>query len=129
VKPKPTPDAGPSLGGGRLASLLAAKGLVSGDRAPEAAPAPAPAGGGEPRFAAMGKLVVRRERKGRGGKTVTVLEGLPPDDAAQVARELRKTLGCGVGVEDGVLILQGDQTERAATWLEGRGARRVVRGT
>ena len=42
-----------------------------------------------------GKLVIARTRKGRGGKTVTTVEGIDPKLAAldDVARDLRKALG------------------------------------
>jgi translation initiation factor 1 len=75
-----------------------------------------------------GKVVVRRTRKGRGGKTVTLLEGLPtPLDPW--AKAARKALGCGARVEDADVVLQGDQVERAEAWLSSRGVGRVVRGS
>ena len=58
------------------------------------------------------RIVVRREKKGRAGKTVTRVSGL------ELARELKRALGCGASVEDGDVILQGSLTERAAEWLE-----------
>jgi len=77
-----------------------------------------------------GPLVVRREKRGRGGKTVTRVRGLELEPAALVdlARELARALGCGAGVEDGELVLQGAQTERAAGWLRGRLGVRVTIG-
>jgi translation initiation factor 1 len=74
------------------------------------------------------KLVVRRERAGRGGKTVTRVSGLPAGALPDVARRLKTALGCGATFEELDLLLLGDLVERAATWLEGEGARRVVRG-
>ena len=48
-----------------------------------------------------GKIVVRHERKGRGGKTVTVVQGVAlADEALETwARDLKKALGCGATVE------------------------------
>lgn len=90
----------------------------------EAAPQPVDLSG-------SGKLVLRRERQGRGGKTVTVVEGLTLPAAAleDLARLLRRSFGVGCAVEEGRLVLQGDQTQRLIGWLEGHGARKVVRGS
>jgi len=100
-------------------------------RSPEPGPEPASLTGDPPLdLAACGKLVLRRERKGRGGRTVTVIAGLllPAPGLAEVARRLRRALGCGASVEGATIVLQGDLGERAAEWLTARGARRVVRG-
>jgi translation initiation factor 1 len=78
-----------------------------------------------------GRVVVRRERKGRGGKTVTVVEGLSLEGEVleAFARELKRALGCGAVVEGVVIVLQGAHEERARAYLEERGAKRVVLGT
>ena len=72
-------------------------------------------------------LVVRKERKGRGGKTASVLSGLSgsADELKQLAKELGKALGCGVSVDQGELVIQGDQRSRLKKWMEDKGARRV----
>jgi translation initiation factor 1 len=77
-----------------------------------------------------GVPVVRRERKQRGGKTVTVVARLElgAEELKALAREMAKALGCGARVEGEDVVIQGDQVERTAAWLERRGARRVVRG-
>ncbi|HCP07445.1 MAG TPA: translation initiation factor [Synergistaceae bacterium] len=81
----------------------------------------------------MGKIVLRVQRKGRGGKTVTVLStpggGLVPASLEPLAKDIRKALGCGARVEDGTVVIQGDNSERAEKWLLQRGARQVVRGS
>lgn len=74
-----------------------------------------------------GKLVVRREKKGRGGKTITRIGGLAKSELAPLAKKMKKALGCGATVEGDDIVLLGSLVERAATWLEGRGAKRVVR--
>jgi len=78
------------------------------------------------------KLVVRRERTGRRGKTVTRISGFGATvagDALQTwARRMKRELGCGGSVEDEDIILAGDLVERAARWLEAAGVSRVVRG-
>jgi translation initiation factor 1 len=91
----------------------------------EPPPAPAPPVGAPP---APARAVVRIERKGRGGKEATVVEklGLPPQALEAWLAEARRALGCGGAVEDGALVLQGDQRERVARWLEARGVPRVT---
>ncbi|MFN3199610.1 MAG: hypothetical protein ACE366_14490 [Bradymonadia bacterium] len=76
-----------------------------------------------------GGLVLRKERKGRGGKTVTRLTGrgdadvgLSAPDLKALAKDLRKALGCGASIENGELVLQGDIAPRAAEWLTAHGA-------
>ena len=81
--------------------------------------------------ALKGKITVRHERKGRGGRTATVVSGLGVPDA-QVelfCREMKKGMGCGASVEDGAVVLQGEIMDRVVDWLTKRGATRVVRGT
>jgi translation initiation factor 1 len=104
----------------RLARLKHA--LPPGEAKTLGAPSPTPL---------RGKVVVRRERKGRGGKTVTVVEGLGLEDEVleAYARELKRALGCGALVEGAVIVLQGAHEERARAYLEERGAERVVLGT
>lgn len=75
------------------------------------------------------KLVVRKEKKGRGGKTVTCVEGFEADVASAFATRMAKAMGCGASVEEGVVILQGHQSERVAEWLRAEGARQVVIGS
>lgn len=123
-KTKVDTNGGDSGGFGGLGSLLQASGLEGGGTAAAAAPAK-PAG--KPRK--PGRVVLRREKKGRGGKVVTTLtrHGLAPDALGALAKRLRKALGCGAGVEDEVIVIQGDQRDRAASLLEAEGWR-VVRG-
>jgi translation initiation factor 1 len=68
--------------------------------------APAPAGDGVVR--------VSREKQGRGGKTVTVVRGLPGDSAALAAwgKRLRSACGAGGTLKDGVVEVQGDHVDR-----------------
>lgn len=60
-----------------------------------------------------GNVRVRRETKGRGGKTVTVVTGLPGDDGAiaVLAGELKRRCGTGGTVKDGVVEIQGDHSD------------------
>jgi translation initiation factor 1 len=111
---------------GDLGDLLRKAGLQASAPAPEApAPEAPPAAAAEP-AALPRKLVVRYERKGRGGKTVTVVSGLGADHATWL-RRLQAELGVGGRVEDADVVLQGDQVERVARWFESQGVAKVVR--
>ena len=71
---------------------------------------------------------LRMEKKGRGGKTVTVVYGLPnnADFLKNLCGELKRTCGCGgATTEDGV-ELQGELRERVRAFLEKKGF--VVKG-
>jgi translation initiation factor 1 len=66
---------------------------------------------------------LRMEKKGRGGKTVTVVFGLPnnAEFLKTLCAELKKACGCGgATTEDGV-ELQGDLRDRVRTHLEKKG--------
>ncbi|MCR4508497.1 translation initiation factor Sui1 [Pseudomonas sp. 32.2.56] len=56
---------------------------------------------------------VRRETKGRGGKTVTTISGVPlaVDALQELASTLKKRCGCGGSLKDGVIEIQGDHVE------------------
>lgn len=75
-------------------------------------------------------IVVRREKKGRGGKAVTIVEGagLAGRDLDELARELAKSLGAGARVEEGTIVVQGEQSDRVVAALQKRGFGGIVRG-
>ena len=72
-----------------------------------------------------GDSVVRvgRETKGRQGKGVTVVSGvpLPPADLADLCTQLKKQCGSGGAVKNGVIEIQGDHRDRLADELARRG--------
>ena len=76
------------------------------------------------------KVVVRKEKKGHGGKTVTVVQGVLPNFRNDVMSALKKSLGCGARVDDdGSIVVQGDLLERVITFFEAEGAKKIVRGS
>ena len=75
-----------------------------------------------------GKLVVRRQKKGQGGKTVTCVEGLADAHHPALLKPMKKALGCGGRVEGDVLILATADHARVADWLRGAGAKTVILG-
>ncbi|AYQ29251.1 translation initiation factor Sui1 [Polaromonas sp. SP1] len=72
---------------------------------------------------------VSRESKGRGGKTVTVIKGLPLDAPAlaQLGKQLKAACGTGGTVKDGVIEVQGDHCDTVMQALQklGHAAKRA----
>ncbi len=66
---------------------------------------------------------VGRTSKGRKGKTVTEVTGvpLPPDELRELARELKQRCGTGGALKDGVIEIQGDHRDVLAEALRSRG--------
>ncbi len=116
------PPAPPGPFNAALAGLATRLGEVPRATEP-AAPPPKPAGPPPP-----ARAVVRMERAGRGGKTVTVVEKLElkPRELETWLGELKRALGCGGVIERGALVLQGDTRERVGAWLAKRGVKKVT---
>jgi translation initiation factor 1 len=72
-----------------------------------------------------GTVRIRRESKGRGGKTVTVISGIPLDEEGvrAIAGELKRRCGTGGTVKEGVIEIQGDHCQILMAELEQRGFR------
>jgi translation initiation factor 1 len=70
-----------------------------------------------------GTVRVRRETRGRGGKTVTVVTGIPlPDDRLkELAGELKRRCGSGGTLKDGVIEIQGDHAALLVAELAKKG--------
>ncbi len=62
---------------------------------------------------------VKRDRKGRGGKTVTVVYGLqhPPAKLKELLKTFQATCGAGGTVKEAGFEIQGDHRERVAEKL------------
>ena len=60
-----------------------------------------------------GVVRIRREVKGRKGKTVTSILGVPLDDEKlkQFAKRLKQLCGTGGTVKGGIIVIQGDHRE------------------
>lgn len=76
-----------------------------------------------------GKVRVSRESKGRGGKTVTLVRGLPLPlaELEHLGRQLRSHCGSGGTVKDGLVEVQGDHADRVLAWLQAHGSPRALR--
>ncbi|GAA0757428.1 translation initiation factor Sui1 [Ideonella azotifigens] len=70
-----------------------------------------------------GVVRISRETKGRGGKAVSLVRGVPlnAEDLAKLAKELKAACGSGGTVKDGVIEIQGDHVALLMQKLEGRG--------
>jgi translation initiation factor 1 len=90
----------------------------SGGQSP--VPASGPSGQKAPQ-----KVIVRLDRKRRGGKTVTVIEGLlmPAKDREALLRSLKAGLGTGGTVKDSALEIQGDHCDAVIALLTNIGFR------
>src|SRR5690349_24833917 len=66
---------------------------------------------------------LRMEKAGRGGKTVTVVFGLPRNAAflKELAQDLKRTCGTGGTAGDGTVELQGDLRDRVRAALQKKG--------
>jgi translation initiation factor 1 len=66
---------------------------------------------------------VGRETKGRKGKGVTVITGvpLPPTELTELGAALKKLCGSGGTVKGGVIEIQGDHRDRLVEELAKRG--------
>jgi len=70
-----------------------------------------------------GIVRIRRETKGRKGRVVTAVRGVPlgPDSLVVLAKELKKRCGAGGTVKDGVIEIQGDHRDFLEKELCSRG--------
>lgn len=79
-----------------------------------------------------GRVEIRREVGGRGGKTVTTLSAfathLPVAELGQLAFDLKKICGCGGTLKGRAIELQGDVRERVFEELTARGYQPVRAG-
>lgn len=66
-----------------------------------------------------GIIRIRREVKGRKGKQVTVVSGLPAtgDSLKRTAAHLKRVCGSGGSIKDGCVIIQGDHRDKVQSEL------------
>ena len=100
--------------------------LVYDSDAPLAKPARTPKRQSAPETPSLnlprdGIVRLLRDRKGRGGKTVTLVAGVPAAAAAPLASDLKRLCGTGGTLRGDVIEIQGDVRERIKPELEKRG--------
>ncbi len=89
-----------------------------------------PVGKAPPALPDDGVVRIFREKGSRGGKTVTVIRGLPERGAALESRaqELKRFCGAGGTVKENVIEIQGDHRERLSERLTSLGYRVKLAG-
>ncbi|MDX8392080.1 MAG: translation initiation factor [Mariprofundaceae bacterium] len=73
---------------------------------------------------------IRREAKGRGGKTVCVIDGLniPETELKALLKQLKNKLGTGGAIKNGNIEIQGDQREKLRLLLDAEGHKAKLAG-
>ena len=75
-------------------------------------------------------LFVRKEKKGRGGKTVTIVEGYQgnPQTLEQLCKKVKQQCGVGGSVNQKTFIIQGDKADQVIKILikEGYNAKKTT---
>jgi translation initiation factor 1 len=71
------------------------------------------------------RVIVRLDRKGRGGKSVTVVEGiqLKQKEMKSLLKQLKAKLGTGGAVKDTTIEIQGEHCDMIMAALEKMGYR------
>jgi len=88
---------------------------------------PAQPAASTPKTTKKSRLILRREKKDRGGKTVVVASGFATEgEAGETLRAVRKALGCGGTTEAASaggfeIVLQGDRPAAVAEALRAAG--------
>jgi translation initiation factor 1 len=69
------------------------------------------------------KVYVRLDRKGRGGKSVTLIEGIqmPGKDGEAFLKQVKTSLGTGGALKNDVVEIQGDHRDAIIAMLQGMG--------
>lgn len=77
-----------------------------------------------------GIVRIRREIKGRKGKTATVIIGMPLDDndLKQFVKQLKQRCGAGGSVKDGAIIIQGDHRQTILDEIKKQGYNAKIAG-
>jgi len=120
----PGPSSSPRSGANPFARLEALRSSLPPGPSPTAAPR------ADARPAGPARAVVRIERKGRGGKEVTIVDklGLGAAELETWCRDLKHALGCGGSVDGETIVLQGDLRSRIPAVLGARGVAKVTVG-
>lgn len=86
------------------------------------ASSPSASAAGQPAVG-QGPVLIRRETKGRKGKGVTTVSGLPLDatELKTLASRLKQLCGTGGAVKDGVIEIQGDHRAKLQAELQSHG--------
>jgi translation initiation factor 1 len=115
-------------------------GLPPAPRPEAAAPGPGTGSGSRPAGRSAegtalpkqrGRIEIRREKSGRGGKIVTTasgFQGVCPAERDQWVSELRKSCGAGGAAKPGAIEIQGDRRDDLFRFFAAKGFRPVMAG-
>jgi translation initiation factor 1 len=75
------------------------------------------------RYPAGGTIRIQKEAKGRKGKIVTAVYGVPLENGAleEFAKTLKRRCGAGGSVKEGVILIQGDHRKTLLEELKKQG--------
>lgn len=68
-----------------------------------------------------GIVRIQRETKGRGGKAVCVVSGVPNDQLKEVCKLLKSKCATGGAVKESMIEIQGDNRDKIKMLLEAKG--------
>ena len=76
------------------------------------------------------KLYVSIDRKNRGGKSVTLIEGFvgSEEDSIDLAKKLKQQCGVGGGYKNNEIYIQGNHREKVSAILQKLGANVKLKG-
>jgi len=76
------------------------------------------------------KLYVSIDRKNRGGKSVTLIEGFvgSEEDSVDLAKKLKQQCGVGGGYKNDEIYIQGNHREKVSAILQKLGAKVKFKG-
>lgn len=86
---------------------------------------------GKQKRRSRGRVEIRREKSGRGGKTVTTATGFQQVSQGELdewASQLRKKCGAGGTSKPGAIEIQGDRREQVVAFFTELGFRPVLAG-
>ena len=100
----------------RLAALRSAMG-------PDTTPEPENDTPADEAPAQRGRLDIIFERKGRAGKTATIVAGftISDEEIEALASDMKRALGAGGSARGGEILIQGDRRQGVLRFLTGRG--------
>ncbi len=101
-------------------ALASLSGLPEGKEPQSSLPEDTDAGRTAPQKSHLHVLI---EKKGRGGKTATIVEGfeISDDEVEEIGRTLRKKLGCGGSARGGEILIQGERKDDTMQLLRDMG--------
>ena len=98
--------------------LAALRGTLGPDTEPEQTEEPQPGGDVQ-----KGRLDIILDRKGRAGKSATIISGfdIGDDAVADLAAQLKRSLGTGGSSRGGEILIQGDRRADVLRFLTSKG--------